>query len=376
MSLMLTGLTLADGRQIPVTTTAHTVVAQNTIAKTIRKIDIEIFRKPSKPGTTIADALTSAAVIESGNEITFTVLAIDITQQLAWINNQGGNGAIYDIIINNDISIRPTTVSTRGRNVTINIRSANPESPRTIELRGQGHLFEVDSNITLVLQDIVLQGHSNNNAALVFIGSGGKMILNSGSKITGNINTSNTARGGGIHLDGGGLELSDGAEIIGNIVRGGSGADPHLGQFGAWDGQGGGIFAGNRSTVAIRGGLISDNKTDTVGGSYGGGIFIIGGSTVTMTGGVISRNSSTVGLGGHRYGGGVFIFDSTSTFTKRAVSGSSNSGIIHGSTGSNANTATDGGHAIFRYFGNLRQRNTTLGPYDEISTSSNSGWEQ
>ena len=234
----------------------------------------------------------------------------------------------------------------------------------------------MDTNITLTLQDIVLKGHSNNNVALVLIGSGGKMILNSGSKVTGNTNTSNTARGGGIHVDRGILELNDGAEISGNTVRGGSSVDPHRDGFGAWDGHGGGIYAGSRSTVTIRGGLISENKSETRGGSYGGGIFVIGGSTVSMTGGIISKNSCTVGIAGYRNGGGVFVYDSASTFIKKADPGSDTSGIIYGSVGANANTATDGGHAIFRYFANPQQRNTTLSYYDEISTASNFGWGQ
>jgi hypothetical protein len=300
---------------------------------------------------------------------------IDLTQQLAWIENQGGNGAIYDIIVNDDSSMRPTVVSTRGRNITIIIHSANPENPRVIDLSGQGYLLEVDTNITLILQDIILKGHNNNNVALILIGSGGKMILNSGSKITGNTNTSNTARGGGIRVDGGVLELNDGAEISGNTVRGANVVEPHSDGFGAWDGHGGGIYAGNRSTITIQGGLISENKSDPRGGAYGGGIFVIGGSTVRMTGGIISRNSCIVGYSGYRNGGGVFVWDSASTFTKQATSGSDTSGIIYGSAGVNANSATDGGHAVFRYFANPKQCNATLGYYDEISTASNFGWE-
>jgi TolB-like protein len=309
----------------------------------------------------------SAAITPQGN---------NIVQQLEWIANQGGNGTVYDIVISNDVSMRTAAVSTRGRDITVNIRSADSANPRIIELTGQGPLFSVESNITLILQDIILKGHGNNNSALVYAETGGKVILNSGSKITGNTNISNTASGGGIRLDRGILEINDGAEISGNTVRGGNSANPHRDVFGAWDAQGGGIYAGNRSTVTIRGGLITDNKVDTRGGAYGGGIFIIDGSTVTMSGGIISRNSCTVGYNGYRNGGGVFIFDAVSTFTKKPDSGSNASGIIYGSAGGNANAATDGGHAIFRYYANPKQRNSTLGYDDEISTASNAGWER
>jgi hypothetical protein len=55
--------------------------------------------------------------------------------------------------------------------------------------------------------------------------------------------------------------------------------------------------------------------------------------------------------------------------------GNSTSGIIYGGTGDNANTATNNGNAVYRNWGSPRNRNTTLGGYDEISTSSNVGWE-
>jgi hypothetical protein len=316
--------------------------------------------------TTLSAQVIAGAVTPQGN---------NLSQQLAWIANQGGDGTIYNIIVNNDISMRPTTVSTRGRNITIIIRSENSSSPRVIELSGQGSLFSVESNSILILQDIILKGHSNNNSALVFIETGGKVILNSGSKITGNTNISNTASGGGIHVDKGILEINDGAEISGNTVKGSDNVNPHRDGFGAWDAHGGGIYAGNRSTITINGGLISDNKSDTRGGAYGGGIFIIGGSTVSMMGGIISRNSCTVGYSGYRNGGGVFVWDADSSFLKKSAPGSNSSGIIYGASGGNANTATDGGHAIFRYFTNPKQCNTTLGNDDEISTTSNIGWQ-
>jgi hypothetical protein len=299
-----------------------------------------------------------------------------LSEQLAWIANQVGNGTAYDIVVNNEVRMGPTAISTGGKNITVNIRSADPKNPATVQLAGRGHLFVLDVNITLKLQDIILKGHSDNNSALVSIESGGKMILNSGSKVIGNTNTSNTASGGGIYLDRGILEINDGAEIRGNTVRGSNNVNPHREGFGAWDGHGGGIYARNRSTVIIRGGLITENKSDTRGGAYGGGIFIIGASTVNMTGGIISKNSCVVGYSGHRNGGGVFISDAASTFTKKAALGSDTSGIIYGSSGGNANTATDGGNAIYRSFADPKQRDTTLGHYDEISTTSNEGWGQ
>jgi hypothetical protein len=289
-----------------------------------------------------------------------------LVEQLAYIRNNAGDGVVYDIVVNNNEYIGPQTVSTMGRNITVIIRSADSSDVKTIQLEGQGHLLSVDANISLKLQDIVLRGHSNNNRALVLVGQGGKLILNSGSKVTMNSNLSweKAISCGGVRINGGILELNEGADISKNTARGRS-------IFG------GGIYVENSGTVTIRGGIISENSADSTGvGDYpgdGGGIYITGNSTVTMSGGIISKNSARAFYAGR--GGGIYI--DNGSFTKRAALGSSTSGIIYGGTGDDANTATsdNSGHAIRRNFGTLRTRNTTLGYYDEISTGNDVGWE-
>jgi hypothetical protein len=258
---------------------------------------------------------------------------------------------VYDIVVDRNEYIGPQTVATLGRNITVYIRSTSPVSA-SIQLESQGHLFSVDTNITLILQDIVLKGISTNNSALVLVGQGGKLILNSGAKITLNTNIS-SGRGGGVFVRGGVLELNEGCEIVGNKIS-------------TRGGHGGGINVDSSGSVILHGGIISENRNEgSISG--GGGIFIEGNSSVSMMGGVISKNYSL------DFGGGIYV-DSGSSFTKRAASGSSVSGIIYGSAGDNANRGYNG-HAIRRNFGSLRNRNSTLGYYDEISTLSDVGWE-
>jgi len=279
-----------------------------------------------------------------------------LVEKLAYIRSNAGDGVVYDIVVDNNEYIDPQTVGTLGRNITVIIHSASSGDIKTIQLESVGNLFTVDNNITLILQNIVLKGMSNNTKALVWIGTGGKMILNSGSKITLNTNTSGEM-GGGIYLSGSVLEMNEGAEIIGNINS-------------TRYSYGGGIYVADNSSVRIYGGLISENKC--TGSSYrnGGGIYIKSNSTVTMSGGTISKNTCATG-------GGICV-ETNSSFTKRAASGNSASGIIYGGTGDNANTALNGsgGHAIYRASVTKRQRNSTLGYYDEISSSSDEGWEQ
>ena len=215
----------------------------------------------------------------------------------------------------------------------------------------------MSNNITLKLQDIVLKGISTNNRALVLVSQGGKLILESGAKVTMNSNIS-TGYGGGIYVNGGILELYIGCEIENNIQN-----------HASTPSGGGGIFIYNQGNVNMYGGLISGNKT----GNGGGGINIYGNSSMTMSGGIILNN---VCQGGYwARGGGIGIFDSGSSFTKHAISGNNTSGIIYGGIGDNANIANSGGHALYRDSGSKKLRNTTLGIYDEISTLSDVGWE-
>jgi len=295
-----------------------------------------------------------------------------LVEKLAYIRSAAGAGVglVYDVVVNQNEYINTQSVTTMGQNVTVIIRSSDPNDVKSIQLQSEGNLLSITNNITLKLQDITLVGISTNNDALVLVGQGGTLTMNSGAKVTLNtITTPNTGiggrsagAGGGIRVNGGTLVLNEGSEIIGNKVQ--------LDYAYA-----GGIYVENSGNVVIQGGLISENKT--IGGSYsiyhasqGGGIYINGNSTVTMSGGTISKNSST------EYGGGISI-TSGSSFTKRAIPGSSTSGIIYGGIGENANTASSDtrGHAIYRNFGTLNRRNTNVGLYDEITSINDVGWE-
>lgn len=294
----------------------------------------------------VSPQVTTVVITPQGN---------NLSQKLAWIANQGGDGTIYDIVVNSDENLRSTMLSTRGRKITINIRCENSVRPKTIQLTGQGALFSVDTDVTLILQNIILRGHNNNNLALVLVKEGGTIILNSGAKVTGNTNSS--GYGGGITATSAVIELNDGAEVSGNSV-GGTYA------------YGGGIYT-DRTTVTIKGGKITEN-TATIG-TYpnGGGLFLNNYSTCIMSGGEISRNRAS------HNGGGVHTFNA-STFIKKAASGSNTSGVIYGSNGGvNANIAGRRGQAIIHYDPRETEyrRNTTLGEYNELNTESNTGWD-
>jgi len=279
------------------------------------------------------------------------VAGANVAEKLQFIAGQSRDNVEYRVMVRENETVYPQTVRSMGNNVTVTLRSASSGNVRTLSLGGNGSMLTVSGGVTLKLENIVLQGHGSNNSALVLVGQGGKLILNSNSKITMNTNTS-SQKGGGVYVNGGILEMNEGCEIIGNRATS--------------NGNGGGINVENNGSIAIYGGIISENRAE---GSLpaGGGIFIEDNSTVTMMGGTISKNYCSYG------GGGIWV---RGNFNKRAASGSSTSGIIYGSSGENANTAaSNDGHAVHRYYGSRKNRNSTLGYSDEISTASDAGWE-
>ena len=315
-----------------------------------------------------------------------------LAEQLAFIRNNTINDVLYEIVIEHNDFMAPTTISAPGRNTTVKIRSADPENPRYIQLESAGSLFTVEGeNITLVLEDIIIRGITSNNSSLIRLNSG-SLIMNSGSVVTGNRNMTNYSVGVGIRISGGRFEMNEGAEIVDNQASGYGGSGGGIGILGSAtvninggligrnsaggtnshiDNEGGGIYIGS-GTLNIRGGLISENSARNGGGIAGG--YSNSNITITMTGGVISKNQAN-------RGGGLDIYpyqSSTATviFTKRILPGSSSSGVIYGSdSGYNANISSNNrGDAI--WVSSSRFRNTTLDHGDEITTLTNEGWGQ
>jgi hypothetical protein len=198
--------------------------------------------------------------------------------------------------------------------------SAQDGKAIAITIRGNGYtvqvtetgtpLFTLGPGLTLAIQDLRLQGMSNNSVPVVQVENQGTLEMKAGSRITGNLSSSN---GGGVYVDGGTFTMSGGA-VSGNSAS-----------------QGGGVFAYG-GTFSMSGGVVSDNSNSSSGG-LGGGVYAYGG-TFTMSGGMVSGNKSTA------YGGGVFAGHSATfnmsggTISGNSVSGSKEGGGVH------LNTAT------------------------------------
>jgi uncharacterized repeat protein (TIGR02543 family) len=251
-----------------------------------------------------------------------------LVEKLAYIAGRADDGIVYDITVNSTEYLQPANISTMGRNVTVNIHSDSSNDIKTIYLASAtGHLFTVNNEITLKTMNIVMQGSTTNNVALVKVATGGVWDIYSGTKITGNYNSKFTDdTGGGILVNGGMVTMFDG-EISGNRATG------------YW-GCGGGLLIWNVGNFIMHGGLIKDNQA-------------------------------------RHFGGGVAINGNNSQFTKAPKNPGETSGVIYGSSaGTGLQNTAENGAAVFKNISPNKARNSTLGGFDVISTSNMIvGWE-
>ena len=286
-------------------------------------------------------------------DINRPALGETIAEQLAWLQTNALSGGFYIVDIIGDEDIAPHTLSFASRNnVTITMRGV--DVPRNIGLTANGALFTVASGVTLELgENVTLNGRIGNTNALVRINSGGTLVMNTGARITSNMNGATVVAnmGGGVHIASGTF-IMNGGEISDNTTLGANnGGGVHMagGTFTMRGGEisdntaqaGGGVWLqGARSTqgfwneivysavtFTMSGGIIANNIASTTGG----GVNIAANGTFNMNGGTISGNTASM------IGGGVHVDARTrfATFFMR-------SGVISG----NHAAGTNGGGGI------------------------------
>jgi hypothetical protein len=223
---------------------------------------------------------------------------------LAWIKDNGHDDGEYTILLDNEESNKTEDGYVIGKfdssnnsntgnkaNVQITLQSAGDY---TVEITktGTGALFTIcgygGTDVpTLVLgKGITLKGYASNTSALVVVGNTantkmGKLTMKTGSRITGNTNS--TATGGGVNVVAGGVFNMEGGVIDSNKSTDKAG-------------KGGGVL--NAGSFSMTGGEINENEAGASGQSgtpMGGGVYDNG--IFTMTVGTISSNKS-YGRGG------------------------------------------------------------------------------
>jgi hypothetical protein len=282
-------------------------------------------------------------------------------------------GVNFTIIIAESFFCDPFNIGAdlAGKRITI---ESDAFSSHIISLGRSGSLITVNEGVSLIVNELTLQGRSDNTASLVKV-NGGTLILNTGAKITGNTYraTFTETFGGGLSIYHGTLEIA-GGEVYDNKVS-------FSGSGNYYDLFGGGIYAENSkvrmSAGAIRGNQVVSNTTGDAHGmsgglhlkntvfelsggniegntvsvktsmgiiARGGGITATGESIFRMTGGKVRDNHITVS-GGNFWtsasGGGIFS-DSESRFKMVG-------GVISG----NSCTSSEYNHSIGNnyYFG-------------------------
>jgi len=265
-----------------------------------------------------------------------------LADKLSWLESNASSYTHYIIALNYDEGIGPNTLSYSNKsNITLRIKNTEM---RTISLSSNGTLFRVGSGVTLILDsNITLQGRSNNTSAVVRVDSNGKLIMNTGTKITGNTFSSSTgASGSGVYVSG--TFIMNGGEIFGNTASVSS--------------------ASSSSVYASAGGVCVYN------------------GTFTMNDGEIFGNTVISSSYNNAYGGGVYVF--LGTFTK-------NGGTIYGLNGDvKSNIVKNGsgtlldnrGHAVYTNSSPAKKMENTVGPevylffnYNNGKPVWNGGWE-
>jgi fibronectin type 3 domain-containing protein len=266
-----------------------------------------------------------------------------LAAKLAWLQSNVASNNIYGIEVTANEYLVPQRLSYTGKSGIVIIMSG-VEVMRTITLSASGSLFTIGSDVTLILDNnITLIGRSGNMDSLVTINSHGAMVMNTGSKITGNSNTSAFARGGGVLVAG--TFTMNGGEISGNT----------LSPDGSW---GGGVFVNGIFTM--NDGKISGNSINSTGSTSGGGGVCVFEGVFYMNGGEISANSVSAvsatrfvappSSANTTYGGGVYVYSRNISPAISIGFFVMSGGVIYGSNAATSlrNTANTNGTALYK----------------------------
>jgi hypothetical protein len=205
-----------------------------------------------------------------------------------WLINERSDD-IYPLVIelpsgSEDIFTGVTLTASYNSPAQIIINGQN----RVLKIKNPGAVITVGGGVTLTLRNIRFEGNNANTSPLFKVWPGGKLILEEGAIFADN---QSTGAVGGIWVNGGYLNLNDGAEI-----------KKMQGQ------RGGGILIDMNGRVIMSGGIIGgdvDGDGNTVIGEKGGGGVLVDEGIFDMYGGTIGYNKAAK----KESGGGVGILD-------------------------------------------------------------------
>jgi len=321
-------------------------------------------------------------------DLVTNVPGADLAAKLSWLQSNALSGVGYTVEVSTDENISPHTLAYSGRSgISITLKSTG--AARTVGLLSPGSLFTVGNGVTLVLENnntfnITLQGRDDNTASLVRVNSGGTLVMNTGSLITGNTIIT-TGSGGGVYVDGGTFTMN-GGKISGNTATVNSGGGVYVIGSNATFTMSGGEISGNE-TANGGGGVRVDGGTFTVSGDAkisgntsrsGGGVDVNNNGTFTMSGGEIFGNTTTSGNGGgvdastgatFDMSGNAKIYGNTAANNGGGVGvggGGGSSFIMRGDAKISGNEASATGGGVYVGVGNFEMKGTAK-IYDNTS---------
>jgi hypothetical protein len=195
----------------------------------------------------------------------------------------GGDNKTYTINVIGDFSMPGSSVNTFGNLTGITITITGDKKISLAE-DSVGYLLNINSDQTVILQDVDLQGHDANSYVLVFMYDGKAFIMRGSASVSGN-----SFRG--VAVDGGTFTMQDNASVNNNTITGRSGGGVYVGNGATFIMQDNASIYGN-TAVAIT------ERSNRMGGN-GGGVYVDG--TLIMEG-----DASIYGNKASDSGGGVF----------------------------------------------------------------------
>lgn len=176
-------------------------------------------------------------------------------------------------------------------------------------IRGESftdYLLKIGAGKTATLKNILIDGNSGNNSvtkkALVYAEKNSTLTLGEKSVLQNNkikdVSTSE-AKGGAVYIDGGNLNIENGATLRNNSIEG----KPN-------DATMGGAICAYNSIVNMTGGIIEENQA-----TYGGGIYLYK-STMNFSDGTVQENRAELVIDksyGQIYsaGGGIALYENS-----------------------------------------------------------------
>jgi uncharacterized repeat protein (TIGR02543 family) len=292
--------------------------------------------------------------------------------KLRVIAERADKNVIYTIPLGEDTECEYWDIVTRGINVVIRITSANPRDLKKLSAGGTGALFSINNNITVKLENIIIQGKAGSENSAIIV-NGGVLELLGGAKITGN-HVDGSGAGVGVYANG--SLILDGGEICGNTSA-------------SW---GGGVLVNEKGQFTMKSGSIHHNTAGTADSTWstawGGGVGVYKGKFL-MTGGEIYANTAVAGGGVGIYGTGYSFL--SSQFVKKPPFASTDSGVIYGEDGPEdkrniaagvINTGAGSQCDAVAYhdgkpYGDISYRGNTIDNYTGITTDNlNAVWDE